>query len=97
MVDDLESNWFNFIRENKYVKNSFVSNDVVTTIKETFREGKSKDVTQTRYERNPEARKKCLTHYGHSCKVCDFNFEHYFSEVGKGFIHVHNIKPTNQQ
>ncbi|MDB4298998.1 HNH endonuclease [Flavobacteriaceae bacterium] len=91
IIENLESNWFNFIKENKYIKNSFVSNDVVTKIKETFREGKSKDITQTRYERNPEARKRCLKHYGFLCKVCEFNFEHHFGEVGQGFIHVHHI------
>ena len=91
VLEKLESNWFNFITKNKYIKNSFVSNDVTTNINETFQEGKSKNITQTRYERNPEARKRCLNHYGFSCKVCDFNFEQHFGEVDKGFIHVHHI------
>jgi 5-methylcytosine-specific restriction protein A len=96
VIDTLESKWFDFITENKYIRNSFVSNDVVTDIKETFREGKSKDIIQTRYERNPEARKRCLTHYGYSCKVCSFNFENHFGEVGKGFIHVHHINQISE-
>ena len=96
VLDALESNWFDFIKDNNYIKNSFISNDVVTEVKETFREGKSKDITQTRYERNPEARKRCLTHYGYSCRVCDFNFEEYFGEVGKGFIHVHHINQISE-
>ena len=96
VVEDLESNWFNFIKDNKYIKSSFVSNDVITSIRETFLEGKSKDITQTRYERNPEARKRCLTHQGHSCRVCDFNFEDDFGEVGKGFIHVHHINQISE-
>jgi len=96
VIDALESNWFDFIIENKYIRNSFVSNDVLTDIKETFREGKSKDIIQTRYERNPEARKRCLTHYGYSCKVCSFNFESHFGEVGKGFIHVHHINQISE-
>jgi 5-methylcytosine-specific restriction enzyme A len=96
VVDALESNWFNFIIENKYIRNSFISNDVVTDIKETFREGKSKDIIQTRYERNPEARKRCLSHYGYSCKVCAFNFEVNFNEIGKGFIHVHHINQISE-
>jgi len=92
LIESLEENWFKFIKENKYIKNSFVSNDVNTdNNKETFREGKSKDIIQTRYERNPEARKRCLNHYGYSCMVCDFNFEDNFGDVGKGFIHVHHI------
>lgn len=96
LVESLEANWFNFIKENKYIKNSFVSNDVITDIEETFREGKSKDITQTRYERNPEARKRCLTHYGYSCRICDFNFENHFGDVGKGFIHVHHINQISE-
>jgi 5-methylcytosine-specific restriction protein A len=91
IVDALESNWFNFIRENKYIRNSFVSNDVITDITESFHEGKSKEIIQTRYERNPQARKTCLNHHGYSCQICNFNFETYFGEVGKGFIHVHHI------
>jgi len=96
VLDALESEWFDFITKNKYIRNSFISNDVVTDIKETFREGKSKDIVQTRYERNPEARKRCLTHYGYSCKVCSFNFENHFGEIGKGFIHVHHINQISE-
>lgn len=87
----LESNWFDFIRENKYIGNGFVSNDVVSDETESFMEGKSKEVTQTRYERNPQARKTCLKHHGYSCQICEFNFEKTFGEIGKGFIHVHHI------
>ena len=96
VIESLESNWFNFIKENKYIKNSFVSNDVITKVKKTFREGKSKDVTQTRYERNPEARKRCLSHYGYSCEVCEFNFEQHFGKVGKEYIHVHHINQISE-
>ena len=91
IIDDLESSWFNFIRENRYIRNSFVSNDVLTDITETFLEGKSKEIVQTKYERNPQARKICLNHHGYSCQICDFNFETFFGNVGKGFIHVHHI------
>jgi 5-methylcytosine-specific restriction protein A len=91
ILENLESNWFNFIKENKYIKNSFVSNDVTTKFEKTYKEGKSKDIVQTRYERNPEARKRCLEHFGYSCEVCSFNFEKHFGEIGKGFIHVHHI------
>lgn len=96
IVNDLEANWFNFIREYKYIRNSFVSNDVIIDINEPYREGKSKDVIQTRYERNPEARKRCLSHYGYSCKVCTYNFEHHFGEIGKCFIHVHHINQISE-
>lgn len=97
VIESLESNWFNFIKENKYIKNSFVSNDVITNVKKTFREGKSNDVIQTRYERNPEARKRCLSYYNdYSCVVCKFNFEQHFGKVGKGYIHVHHINQMSE-
>lgn len=95
VVDALETSWFNFIRENNYIKNSFLSNDVVNEMTESFQEGKHKEILQTRYERNPQARKTCLKHHGYSCKICDFNFENFFGEVGKGFIHVHHINPIS--
>ena len=91
VVDALESNWFNFIKENKYIRNSFVSNDVIIDIIESFHEGKSKETLQTKYERNPQARKMCLKYHGYLCQICDFNFETYFGVAGKGFIHVHHI------
>lgn len=87
----LESNWFDFVRENKYIGNGFVSNDVISDETESFMEGKSKEVTQTRYERNPQARKTCLRYHGYSCQICEFNFENKFGDIGKGFIHVHHI------
>ncbi len=91
ILSSLESNWFDFIRENKYIGTAFLSNDVVSDETESFMEGKSKEVTQTRYERNPQARKTCLKHLGYSCQICEFNFEKTFGDIGKGFIHVHHI------
>ncbi|MPR31784.1 HNH endonuclease [Salmonirosea aquatica] len=91
LVNSLESIWFDFIIKNNYAKTSFLFNEEAGNKIDTFREGKSIEVTQTRYERNPEARRRCLSHYGYSCAVCHFNFERYFGEVGKGFIHVHHV------
>lgn len=91
IIAQLESNWFDFIRKNKYIGNGFVSDDVISDENESFMEGKSKEITQTRYERNPQARKTCLKHHGYSCQICEFNFEKAFGEIGKGFIHVHHI------
>lgn len=27
------------------------------------------------------------------CKVCDFNFEDFYGEIGRGFIEIHHLKP----
>ncbi|SFH37209.1 5-methylcytosine-specific restriction enzyme A [Desulfotomaculum arcticum] len=45
------------------------------------------------YERNPEARKRCINIYGYRCVVCNFDFEKTYGELGKDFIHVHHLKP----
>ncbi len=58
-------------------------------------EGASKKIIVNAYERNPKARKECIEHYGVKCKVCDFDFEKEYGELGKDFIHVHHIKPLN--
>jgi 5-methylcytosine-specific restriction protein A len=92
LMESLEASWFNFVQENKDIRSSFFGDDLNTETKETFWEGKAKEITQTHYERSPEARKRCLAYYGYSCKVCDFNFENHFGDIGKGFIHVHHIK-----
>ena len=94
-IENLESKWFEFISKYNLIGQSYFSNDVTVDISETFIEGKAKEVTQTRYERNPRARKLCLDYHGYSCHICDFNFEQVFGEIGKGFIHVHHINPIS--
>ena len=59
-------------------------------------EGAKKKVTVNFYERDPNARKACLEHYGYNCYICQFNFEKNFEEIGKNFIHVHHIKPLSE-
>lgn len=93
IINALESSWFDFIKENKYISNGFISNDVISTEPEFYMEGKSKEITQTRYERNPQARQICLKHFGYACQICNFNFENSFGIIGKGFIYVHHINP----
>lgn len=93
LLEALEERWFNFISEKGYIGGGFVSDDVINDTPLTFMEGKSRDVIQTRFERNPQARKVCLNHHGYSCKICDFNFEDTFGETGRGFIHVHHLNP----
>jgi 5-methylcytosine-specific restriction protein A len=58
-------------------------------------EGAKQEIVVNRYERNPEARRACIAHYGCKCGVCDFDFEQIFGEMGKGYIHVHHIVPLS--
>ena len=54
-------------------------------------EGTKKQITVNAYERNPQARKECIKHYGYKCQICEFNFEKIYGDIGKDFIHVHHI------
>ena len=61
----------------------------------TYSEGKARTVTLTKYERNPEARNKCIEHWGTSCCVCAFSFERHYGSYGRNFIHVHHLVPLS--
>ena len=59
-------------------------------------EGSVKEIKINRYERNPAARAASIQHHGAICKVCDFDFEKTYGDIGKGYIHVHHIVPLSQ-
>ena len=63
--------------------------------KEVYYEGSVTTVELDRYERNLEARKKCIESQGYQCKICGFDFEEVYGEIGKGFIHVHHVIPIS--
>ncbi len=60
-----------------------------------YEEGKKTQVLINRYERNPVNREICLAKNGYSCKICGFNFEATYGEIGKKFIHVHHIETVS--
>ena len=62
----------------------------------TLYEGAKHRRTVSVYERDSEARKRCLAHYGTRCFICGFNFGDVYGEVGEGFIHVHHLTPLSQ-
>ena len=59
-------------------------------------EGSVCQVNINSYERNYEARRRCIEHHGTSCCVCGFNFEETFGSMAEGFIHVHHLKPLSE-
>jgi 5-methylcytosine-specific restriction protein A len=63
---------------------------------ENYFEGGKKQITVNAYERNPQARAKCIAHHGLDCKVCGFNFAEVYGEIGQDYIHVHHIKPLSE-
>lgn len=58
-------------------------------------EGAKKEIIVNRYERNREAREKCIAAHGCKCAVCGIDFEKVYGEMGRGFIHVHHIVPLS--
>ncbi len=61
----------------------------------SYREGATKQITVNAYERNTQARTKCIDHHGLNCVVCTFNFADRFGALGDGYIHVHHLKPIS--
>lgn len=59
-------------------------------------EGAKKSITVNVYERDPNARRKCIERWGVSCVVCGFDFAKTFGAVGEGYIHVHHLKPLSE-
>ncbi len=61
---------------------------------DTLVEGAKKVVIVNAYERNQEARQKCIDYWGCDCQACGVNFsKRYGDDIGADFIHVHHIKP----
>lgn len=71
-------------------KNSKVNNELENI---EYREGKVLNKFGAKFERNLKLRQKAIEIHGTTCKVCNFNFENVYGDIGKGFIEIHNIKP----
>lgn len=59
-------------------------------------EGASVKITVNAYERNREARRKCLEIHGATCAVCDFDFGQVYGDFAAGYIHVHHLRPLSE-
>ncbi|WP_151706949.1 HNH endonuclease [Acinetobacter sp. TUM15064] len=70
--------------------------DEADTENKSFPEGAKQTVQVNRYERNPEARAKCLEIHGTRCEICKMSFAETYGTFAKDFIHVHHITPLHQ-
>ena len=59
-------------------------------------EGAKTQVMVNRYERHPEARRRCLDHFGYECQVCGLRFEERYGELGREFMQVHHKLPLSE-
>ena len=60
-------------------------------------EGTEKSSVSVRYERDKDARAKCLERYGFKCQVCGIDMEEKYGMYGHNFIEVHHIVPISKQ
>lgn len=58
-------------------------------------EGARTKILVNKYERDLQARKKCLEHYGNKreCQICKFSFRHKYGKAFEKVIHVHHLRP----
>jgi 5-methylcytosine-specific restriction protein A len=63
---------------------------------EHYVEGASRTISVNTYERNSDARIKCIEHYGYQCAVCSFDFEKIYGSIGEKYIHVHHKIPLGE-
>lgn len=61
----------------------------------TSKEGNSKQVFVTKYERDTEIRSRAIEIHGTVCMACTFDFKKVYGAWGDGFIHVHHVKPLS--
>jgi 5-methylcytosine-specific restriction protein A len=53
-------------------------------------------VSVNAYERDPEARRRCIEAHGTSCCICGFSFCAVYGEAAEGYIHVHHLRPLSE-
>ena len=61
------------------------------SVTNSYTEGCAHKVLITSYERNPIARKKCISKFGYICQICGMDFKKVYGKIGDNFIHVHHI------
>ena len=59
-------------------------------------EGAVRSIVVNAYERNPEARRRCIEAHGTCCCICGFDFGEVYGVVAEGYIHVHHLRPLSE-
>lgn len=67
------------------------TDEVVERSKPIMIEGGTRTVELTVYERDPEARRLCIEHYGPICQACGLVYEDRYGPIGADLIHVHHV------
>ncbi len=82
------------LRDFPDLKQSLVGNvELPETI---YMEGALKTILTDRFERNLQARRRCVAIHGTACAVCGFDFGLVYGEGFSGKIEVHHRKPISE-
>lgn len=95
----LETEWKSFLATKGIVQQPAFNKETLleeVVDAQIYYEGATKQIKVNVYERNANARKQCIRHYGLNCCICGFNFKKFYGDVGVGFIHVHHLKPLSE-
>lgn len=91
VAEELESLWLS-----RFVARSMETEKYQIEAGVEHVEGAIFHVLSKRFERDVNARRKCIERFGASCAACGINFsEKYGEELGRGFIHVHHVVPLH--
>ena len=80
--------------ESTVVPQSFLPEELTEPTR--FLEGASLRVSVNAYERNPEARRRCIDYHGTKCCICSFSFGAMYGAEAEGYIHVHHLRPLSE-
>lgn len=70
--------------------------EVSENVTEGLPEGAVKRIEVNKYERSSVNRALCISAHGAHCKVCGFDFEDSYGELGRDYIHVHHVVPVSK-
>jgi 5-methylcytosine-specific restriction protein A len=88
--DELEALWSKLIGRSEVI----YPDEISTEDDIQYIEGLKKSITVNKYERDKEARLKCIEVHGTTCKACGINLGVvYGPELGKRYIHIHHLIP----
>lgn len=59
-------------------------------------EGDARHISTKVYSRNPEARRRCIEHYGANCWICGISFGAVYGKVAEGYIQIHHLRPLSE-
>lgn len=97
-VPKLTSKILKRVGDNWYASDGSTSDHLPEEIvnPEQYVEGASRTISVNTYERNANARAKCIERYGYKCAVCSFDFEEAYGGIGERYIHVHHLISLSQ-